>query len=609
MLEMVNASGRVLDKTTGATLQTFSLASFFGPPSITEKKPGHVDPKVLYDAPSGRFFATEMIVDQCDPADDPTCTTDGNTEVAIAVSSTSDPTGAWSVYSVDTSTDGTVLDQPKVGVNDDKVVVTINTNGFGGPYQFIVLQKSDLVGAAATVNSFFFTPDTTHYNLIPAHSLSATTTEYAVSTRGGSSTLSVFAFTGTPDGGDVASSVTDLAIGGVQQPPNVDQAGDPRQLDTGPAGMQSAVWENGVLWAAGNDKCTPSGDTAARSCLRLEHLTTGGGPSLVDDFDIGQGGGHLLDPAVMNDPSGNVFVGHSVSSSATAATAGETFVPAGPLPASFAGIDYASGSGPYNCTFCVAPADTRNRWGDYSGAARDPNRPEDVCVAEEYGSTSATDTDQWGTEIGCFTARSATTTTLTSSANPSVFGESVTFTATVAPSPAGPIAPTGTVEFRDGAALLGTGVLDGANPGHATLTTSALAVGNHPIQASYVDDANYVGSSSAVLVQVVDKASVIVVVSSSANPSGFGEEVVFAADVSAAPPGSGVPTGTVQFSVDGVPLGGPAPLVGGVAHSTGIASLLPGRALGARRVQRRRELPRRLGRPPAGRHLHHHDHR
>src|SRR5207247_7154982 len=52
--------------------------------------------------------------------------------------------------------------------------------------------------------------------------------------------------------------------------------------------------------------------------------------------------------------------------------------------------------------------------------------------------------------------KSASTTTILSSLNPSGFGQSVTFTATVSGS--GP-APTGTVTFKDGATALATNTL------------------------------------------------------------------------------------------------------------------------------------------------------
>ncbi|WP_240510037.1 Ig-like domain-containing protein, partial [Streptomyces malaysiense] len=78
--------------------------------------------------------------------------------------------------------------------------------------------------------------------------------------------------------------------------------------------------------------------------------------------------------------------------------------------------------------------------------------------------------------------QAATTTGLTSAPDPSVFGEAKTLTATVAAVPPGSGTPTGSVDFFDGATLLGTGTLSG---GTATLTTSALSVGTHLLTAVY----------------------------------------------------------------------------------------------------------------------------
>ncbi|MDV9203199.1 Ig-like domain-containing protein, partial [Streptomyces sp. Wh19] len=58
--------------------------------------------------------------------------------------------------------------------------------------------------------------------------------------------------------------------------------------------------------------------------------------------------------------------------------------------------------------------------------------------------------------------------------DPSVFGEVKTLTATVAVVAPGAGTPGGTVDFFDGATLLGTGTLSG---GVATFTTSTLAIG------------------------------------------------------------------------------------------------------------------------------------
>src|SRR6185503_16301313 len=79
--------------------------------------------------------------------------------------------------------------------------------------------------------------------------------------------------------------------------------------------------------------------------------------------------------------------------------------------------------------------------------------------------------------------KAATSTTLGSSLNPSIFGQAVTYTATVATTAPGSGIPTGTVSFLDGTTVIGSGTLNAS--GVATFTTSTLTVGTHPITASY----------------------------------------------------------------------------------------------------------------------------
>jgi Domain of unknown function (DUF4082)/Bacterial Ig-like domain (group 3)/Bacterial Ig-like domain/Bacterial Ig domain len=151
-----------------------------------------------------------------------------------------------------------------------------------------------------------------------------------------------------------------------------------------------------------------------------------------------------------------------------------------------------------------------------------------------------------------------TTTALASSVNPSTAGQSVTFTATVAPTSGGGT-PTGQVTFMDGATTLGTGTLSG---GVATFTTSALSAGTRSITAVYNGDSNYGGSTSAVLSQVVNQGSTSVALASSANPSTFGQSVTFTATLTVA--SGGTPTGQVTF-MDGTTTLGTGALSGGVA--------------------------------------------
>ncbi len=93
------------------------------------------------------------------------------------------------------------------------------------------------------------------------------------------------------------------------------------------------------------------------------------------------------------------------------------------------------------------------------------------------------------------TNTAATATAVSSSLNPSLLGQSVTFTATVT-SPGG--TPTGTVQFKDGVNNLGTAVtLNGS--GQATFTTSSLTAGTHTISAVYTPNVAAFGGSTGTL--------------------------------------------------------------------------------------------------------------
>ena len=116
--------------------------------------------------------------------------------------------------------------------------------------------------------------------------------------------------------------------------------------------------------------------------------------------------------------------------------------------------------------------------------------------------------------IGAYEAISSSATLL-ASPNPSLFGQSVTFTAMVSAVSPGTGTPTGTVVFYDGATALGTRTL---TAGSASLSTSSLSVGNsHSITVVYNGDTNYTGSTSSTTTQTVNLAPTI----TSANSTSF----------------------------------------------------------------------------------------
>jgi hypothetical protein len=167
-------------------------------------------------------------------------------------------------------------------------------------------------------------------------------------------------------------------------------------------------------------------------------------------------------------------------------------------------------------------------------------------------------------------------TTASSSLNPSTFGQAVTFTASIgglfptvivgqpasrsrSPVPlgavlGGPPVPTGTVTFRDGSTQLGTANLDAS--GQATYSTAALAVGTHPITASYSGDTAYAASTSSLVSQVVNAAPDYTLTSPGpVQTVASGGTATYSIVVTPTAQGGGSFTGTVTFTATGMPSG------------------------------------------------------
>ena len=116
-----------------------------------------------------------------------------------------------------------------------------------------------------------------------------------------------------------------------------------------------------------------------------------------------------------------------------------------------------------------------------------------------------------------------------------------------------------------------TGFIGGDTPANSTTpvsfsTTAGVGsnAGIYPITPSGATSTNYLISFFDAQLTIT-KAGTAGLVSTSKNPSLPGESVTFTLAVSAVAPGSGTPTGTVQFKVDGATAGSPAALSGATA--------------------------------------------
>ena len=160
--------------------------------------------------------------------------------------------------------------------------------------------------------------------------------------------------------------------------------------------------------------------------------------------------------------------------------------------------------------------------------------------ANFVGSTSNT--------ISLTAAKETPTVSLTDSpVGTSSYGVAVTLIAQLS-DPGGSSTPTGSVEFFDGAKSLGTATVDGT--GKATLTlvgAASLPVGTHSLTVNYGGDSEFStltsGTTTHTVTQAASGSVVTTTVTSSLNPSEYGDTITFSIHVSSS---VGVqPTGTV----------------------------------------------------------------
>jgi hypothetical protein len=144
----------------------------------------------------------------------------------------------------------------------------------------------------------------------------------------------------------------------------------------------------------------------------------------------------------------------------------------------------------------------------------------------------------------------ATAVGVTSSVPTPVFGQDVRFVATVSTAPGS--APTGSVSFTAGGALLGsTPVVTAGGVTTAAIDTASLPVGSQQVTATYSGDVLFGPSASAILALVVQPDNSNVTIAAAPANAVPGQQVTYTASVSAAAPGAGQVGGTVSLSDDG----------------------------------------------------------
>ncbi len=391
IVESINSLMAIWNK-QGIFLQSIDLHNFFNvfPNSFLS------DPKVLFDATSGRWFATEIDVN--------------NGAVLLAVSTTNNPTGSWFLFELSAASgNGEIPDQPHIGISDDKFVISANDFTPNGqtPIHFLgaqiwILNKASLIsgfisGVTAGPPNVFL-----RAGIHPVQSLSPTTTQYMVGVDlTTSSIVHLFNVTGSAEMPNVG--LTDLHVATISLPPKAVQFGTNSFLDTEDNRVQDGKWFMGKLWLTLSDACIPSGDTQSRSCIRMIQIDTTTN-TLKQDFDVPSTGRYLFYPALGTDNKGDllaIFGFSSINEFPGLLVTGQAVRDA---PDSIRIMQLLkAGSAPATNPRCAEQTLQFGgcRYGDYFGAAVDPSDPTLVWVAGEYGSNfPAVDNETARTFIG-----------------------------------------------------------------------------------------------------------------------------------------------------------------------------------------------------------------
>ncbi len=170
----------------------------------------------------------------------------------------------------------------------------------------------------------------------------------------------------------------------------------------------------------------------------------------------------------------------------------------------------------------------------------------DTSITATFAGNTNLTTSTTAAPVTQTVTKALTTTGVTSNDATTDWHQSVTFTATVAPTPAATVAPSsGTVSFNaGGTAITGCGTRPVGGGGTATCTTDTLPIGPTSVTAVYSGNTDYLGSTSSAYSQTVSPAPSVVSVASSLPTSRFGQRVTIDATVTST---AGTPTGTLSF--------------------------------------------------------------
>jgi len=410
VLEPVNSAYTFYHRDGSLIAGPFNVNDLFGDPGLAFT----TDPRCVYDQAANRWFAIIAFI------------SDDNTvgRVEIAVSTTGDPTGLWTVYRLDATDDGSngtpahrgcpcFGDQPLLGIDSQNLYISTNEFAIIGPQangaQIYAITKAELVAASSAHFVMFENLSlggSTAFSVQPALTYSSTGAEFFLNSLDpnghGDNRLGVWALTNpqaVAQGGVPNLSSLVIASEAYSIPPGAPQQGATSLLDAGDDRMQQTEFINGELWGELDTAVGLRHDASLRAGIawfRVHPALAGqtlGSASIAGQGYLAAAGNSLLYPAIAAGADGLAAMVFTITGPNQFASA--AYAVMSNDHSAFGEIHIAAnGTGPYD--------PNAGRWGDYSWAAPDPSG-HGLWFATEYIPPAASQTTDgrrnWGTRV------------------------------------------------------------------------------------------------------------------------------------------------------------------------------------------------------------------
>ena len=370
IVEIINGSFAIYDKTTGALISQTSLDTFWLSAGLPTVQTGTFDPRLIFDAASGRWFASSL--------DAPANASLIGNNILVAVSETSDPTGNWTAFRFRADLEAqTFNDFLTMGIDENALYFTtanLTINGVTSfEYSAYSIPLTDLLAPVPTIANLNRMEDNFSFfgGEVRQPAIDFNTPNSQISLLGADETLgfsltrnTIFTFNGT----SILGGQTNITVPLYQAPLGGRQPGAPNVENDSARFGSNIVNVNGSLWAA--HAIRGVNNNSVIRWYQIDEATN----TVIQSGEIQDPNLDFYYPSIAVNDQGTVVIGYSGSGPG----AGQFISSMASYGVTDAGITafsaprvLAAGVDNYN----VVLGGTRNRWGEAGATIVDPTDP------------------------------------------------------------------------------------------------------------------------------------------------------------------------------------------------------------------------------------------